>query len=133
MEYIEQDFFLQFQGVHLLVFDYNIFSYAFHGVDLAVLDISNLENFSESSFSNDIHQLEILKHCFVGLISLEYHLGSSVTSNARLDLILLVGVFLLCILGQILGGNELLLSQLETFIIVYTLDLLLLLRHVTLN
>ena len=99
MEYIEQDFFLQFQGVHLLVFDYNIFSYALHGINLAVLDISHLEHFSESSFSHDVHQLEVLKHCFVGLVSLEHDLGRGVARDACLDLILLVRILFLSIFG----------------------------------
>ena len=63
MIYLEQDVFFQFNVLKLLIFDYNVFSDAFHCIYLLVYLILNEIDFSKSAFAYHAHNNKILEAC----------------------------------------------------------------------
>jgi len=56
---IVKNFFLQFKGSKWIILNNNIFSNAFHCINFLSFNMLNLENFTESSFSDNSNKLEI--------------------------------------------------------------------------
>lgn len=93
---------LKLQGVHLLVFNHDVFSDALHRVYLIGFSMSHLKNFAKSSLSDYLNQLKIFQFGIIFLAMLEYQFCVIFTGNTLLDLIvILVRIFLLLIVMHV--------------------------------